>query len=273
MPRFATWNVNSLKVRQDRVVQWLSDISPDIVCLQETKLADSAFPQLAFEALGFDAVHHGEGRWNGVAMLSRQGLDNVSFGFADGLEPDSEARIMTATSDGITVINVYVPNGRVVGSDHYAYKLSWLERLGADVDAVAEPGDPVIVAGDFNVAPSDADVYDPVAFEGETHVSPSRSEPPSRRWIDRGLSDVFRLQHPEAVKVFSWWDYRRGDFHEGRGCASTSSSPRRRSPSASSGASSTATPARASCRATTFPSSSTSPTQRAGHRRVFGSFL
>ncbi len=140
MPRFATWNVNSLKVRQDRVVQWLTDIAPDIVCLQETKLADGAFPQLAFEALGFTAVHHGEGRWNGVAMLSRKGLDNVSFGFADGLEPDSEARIMTATSDGITVVNVYVPNGRVVGSDHYAYKLSWLERLGAHVDAVVEPG-------------------------------------------------------------------------------------------------------------------------------------
>ena len=171
MPRFATWNVNSLKVRQDRVVQWLSDIAPDIVCLQETKLADSAFPQLAFEALGFTAVHHGEGRWNGVAMLSRKGLDNVSFGFADGLEPDSEARIMTATSDGITVVNVYVPNGRVVGSDHYAYKLSWLERLGAHVDAVVEPGAAVIVAGDFNVAPTDADVYDPVAFEGETHVT------------------------------------------------------------------------------------------------------
>jgi exodeoxyribonuclease III len=216
MPRFATWNVNSLKVRQDRVVQWLSDISPDIVCLQETKLADSAFPQLTFEALGYSAVHHGEGRWNGVAMLSRNGLDNVSFGFADGLEPDSEARIMTATCDGITVVNVYVPNGRVVGSDHFAYKLSWLERLGAHVDAVTTPGDAVIVAGDFNVAPTDTDVYDPVAFEGETHVTePERAAVAAL--IDRGLSDVFRLQHPAAEKVFSWWDYRRGDFHEGRG--------------------------------------------------------
>ena len=216
MPRFATWNVNSLKVRQDRVEQWLSDISPDIVCLQETKLADSAFPQLAFEALGFTAVHHGEGRWNGVAMLSRSGLDNVSFGFADGVEPDPEARLMTASCDGITVVNVYVPNGRVVGSDHFEYKLNWLERLGAHVDTVTEPGDAVIIAGDFNVAPTDADVYDPVAFEGETHVTDAERERLGAL-VGRGLSDVFRLQHPDAAKVFSWWDYRRGDFHEGRG--------------------------------------------------------
>jgi exodeoxyribonuclease-3 len=216
MPRFATWNVNSLKVRQDRVVQWLEDISPDIVCLQETKLADSAFPQLTFEALGFTAVHHGEGRWNGVAMLSRAGLENVSFGFADGLEPDSEARLMTATSDGITIINVYVPNGRVVGSEHYEYKLSWLERLGNHVDTVTARGDAVIVAGDFNVAPTDADVYDPAAFEGETHVTDAERESVTAL-VDRGFTDVFRSQHPDAPKVFSWWDYRRGDFHEGRG--------------------------------------------------------
>jgi exodeoxyribonuclease-3 len=216
MPRFATWNVNSLKVRQDRVTQWLEDISPDIVCFQETKLADAAFPQLAFEALGYTAVHHGEGRWNGVALLSRLGLDNVSFGFADGVEPDSEARLMTATCDGITVVNVYVPNGRVVGSEHYEYKLSWLQRLANHVDTVATPATPVIIAGDFNVAPTDADVYDPVAFEGETHVTePERASVDAL--IERGFRDVFRLQHPDATKAFSWWDYRRGDFHEGRG--------------------------------------------------------
>jgi exodeoxyribonuclease-3 len=216
MRRFATWNVNSLKVRQERVTQWLADISPDIVCFQETKLADAAFPQLAFEALGYTAVHHGEGRWNGVAMLSRRGLDNASFGFADGVEPDSEARLMTATCDGITVVNVYVPNGRVVGSEHYEYKLSWLQRLANHVDTVATPGAPVIIAGDFNVAPADADVYDPEAFEGETHVTePERASVTAL--VERGFRDVFRLRHPDAPKVFSWWDYRRGDFHEGRG--------------------------------------------------------
>ena len=128
--RFATWNVNSLKVRQERVEQWLADVAPDVVCMQETKLADDAFPQLTFEAMGYSAAHHGEGRWNGVAILSRRGLDDVSFGFADGAEPDSEARIMTARCDGITVVTVYVPNGRALDADHYSYKLAWLDRLG-----------------------------------------------------------------------------------------------------------------------------------------------
>jgi exodeoxyribonuclease-3 len=214
--RFSTWNVNSLNVRQQRVEQWLDDIAPDIVCMQETKLADDAFPQLSFEALGYSAVHHGEGRWNGVAILSRKGLDEVSFGFADGGDHDAEARLMTARCDGITVINVYVPNGREVGADHYQYKLAWLERLGAHVDAVVTPGDAVIIAGDFNIAPTDADVYDPAAFEGATHVSePERAR--LQALEQRGFVDVFRHHHPDATRVFSWWDYRRGDFHEGRG--------------------------------------------------------
>jgi exodeoxyribonuclease III len=214
--RFASWNINSLKVRQERLEQWLGDVAPDVVCLQETKLADDAFPQLAFEALGYSGAHHGEGRWNGVALLSRVGLEDVSFGFADGELPDSEARLMTATCDGVKVVNVYVPNGRAVGSAHYDYKLTWLDRLGAHLDAITTPGDSVIVAGDFNIAPTDVDVYDPAAFEGATHVS----EPERQRLAaleGRGLSDVFRLQHPDAVRTFSWWDYRRGDFHEGRG--------------------------------------------------------
>src|SRR5215217_200769 len=160
--RFATWNINSLNVRQERVEQWLADVQPDVVCFQETKIADTAFPQLAFEAMGYSAAHHGEGRWNGVAILSRSGLEDVSFGFADGVEPDSEARLMTARCDGVTIVTIYAPNGRVVGSDHYAYKLSWFDRLGSHLDTVTSPGDAVIVAGDFNVAPADVDVYDPV---------------------------------------------------------------------------------------------------------------
>jgi exodeoxyribonuclease III len=216
MPRFATWNINSLKVRQERVEQWLSDIRPDIVCFQETKIADSAFPQLAFESLGYSAAHHGEGRWNGVAILSRSGIEDVSFGFADGVEPDSEARLMTARCDGITIVSIYAPNGRAVGSEHYQYKLSWFERLGSHLDAVTSPGDAVIVAGDFNIAPADVDVYDPAAFEGETHVTKAEREHLGAL-LDRGFSDIFRQQHPDAERVFSWWDYRRGDFHEGRG--------------------------------------------------------
>jgi exodeoxyribonuclease III len=216
MTRFATWNINSLKVRQERVEQWLSDIRPDIVCFQETKIADSAFPQLAFESLGYSAAHHGEGRWNGVAILSRSGIEDVSFGFADGVEPDSEARLMTARCDGITIVSIYAPNGRAVGSEHYQYKLSWFERLGSHLDAVTSPGDAVIVAGDFNIAPADVDVYDPAAFEGETHVTKAEREHLGAL-LDRGFSDIFRQQHPDAERVFSWWDYRRGDFHEGRG--------------------------------------------------------
>lgn len=213
--RFATWNVNSLNARQERVEQWLADVAPDVLCLQETKLADSAFPQLSFEAAGYAAAHHGEGRWNGVAILSRAGLDDVSCGFADDDEPDNEARLMTAMCDGIVVVNVYVPNGRALDADHYQYKLRWLDRLAAHVDAVA--GDrPVIVAGDFNIAPADVDVYDPQAFVGETHVSePERAK--LAALMDRGLIDVFRHVHPDAARVYSWWDYRRGDFHQGRG--------------------------------------------------------
>jgi len=215
--RFATWNVNSLNVRQERVESWLADVQPDVVCLQETKLADAAFPQLTFEAAGYSAAHHGEGRWNGVAILSRRGLDDVSFGFADDDEPDAEARLMTAQCDGITIVNVYVPNGRALDADHYRYKLRWLDRLGAHVDTVGDGGaKPVLIAGDFNIAPADADVYDPAAFEGETHVS----QPERDRLValqGRGLTDVFRHVHPDASRVYSWWDYRRGDFHQGRG--------------------------------------------------------
>jgi exodeoxyribonuclease-3 len=214
--RFATWNINSLNVRQERVEQWLADVQPDVVCMQETKIPDTAFPQLAFEAMGYSAAHHGEGRWNGVAILSRVGLDDVSFGFADGGEPDSEARLMTARCDGITVVTVYVPNGRALDADHYQYKLAWLDRLPAHLDAVSRRDDALILAGDFNIAPTDDDVYDPAVFVGQTHVSPPERER-LQALLDRGLTDEFRHVHPNARQVYSWWDYRRGDFHEGRG--------------------------------------------------------
>ena len=214
--RIATWNVNSLKARLERVEEWLAQVQPDVLCMQETKLADTASPAMTFQSLGYETVHVGEGRWNGVAILSRVGLDGVSFGFADDAEPDAEARLMTARCDGITVVTVYVPNGRSLDADHYQYKLAWLDRLGAHLDAVAPNGTPVIVAGDFNIAPTDDDLYDPAAFVGQTHVSPPEREK-LQALLDRGLTDEFRHVHPDAAKVFSWWDYRRGDFHEGRG--------------------------------------------------------
>lgn len=213
--RIATWNVNSLKVRLPRVEEWLADVAPDVVCLQETKLADDAFPALTFQALGYDSVHHGQGQWNGVAILSKVGITDVVANFADGAPPDAEARLITARCGGVQVTSVYVPNGRALDHDHYRYKLAWLERLRAHLDATAAPDDDVVVTGDFNIAPTDADVYDPVKFVGATHTSPAEREA-LQRLCDWGLEDVFRRHH-QADRLYSWWDYRAGDFHQGRG--------------------------------------------------------
>jgi exodeoxyribonuclease-3 len=213
--RLATWNINSLKVRLTRLEEWLTEVQPDIVCLQETKVADAAFPALTFSALGYDAAHHGQGQWNGVSILSRVGIADVQAGFAVGIEPDVDARLISATCGDLRVHSVYVPNGRAVGHEHYLYKLSWLERLRAHVAATAQPSDAVVIAGDFNVAADDRDVYDPAKFEGETHVTPPEREALAalQAW---GFDDVFR-RHYDTGGMFSWWDYRAGDFHQGRG--------------------------------------------------------
>jgi exodeoxyribonuclease-3 len=214
--RLATWNVNSLNARQERVEEWLADAQPDVVCLQETKLADSAFPALAFAGLGYEAAHHGEGRWNGVAILSRVGLDDVVAGFADGAPADDEARLLTATCGGVRVMSVYVPNGRSLDHEHYQYKLRWLDRLLGHLDAVADPSAPTAVCGDFNIAPTDLDVWDPAAVHGATHVSePERAA--LGRLLDWGLADLFRERFPDVERLYSWWDYRAGSFHKGLG--------------------------------------------------------
>ncbi|MDE3205168.1 MAG: exodeoxyribonuclease III [Acidobacteriota bacterium] len=213
--RIATWNVNSLKVRMPRVEEWISYARPDVLCLQETKLSDAAFPHMAFSALGYESVHHGSGQWNGVAILSRVGIDDPVAGFASHLEADPDTRIITATCGGVTVSSVYVPNGRSLDSDHYAYKLAWLERLRDHVDALGRPDGEVAVCGDFNIAPSDADVWDPAAFSGSTHVSQPEREALARleEW---GLVDAFRRRYPDD-RLYTYWDYRAGDFHEHRG--------------------------------------------------------
>lgn len=216
MARIVSWNVNSLNARQERVQQWLADIAPDVLCMQETKLGDEAFPAMAFAAAGYDSAHHGQGRWNGVAILSRVGLDDVVCGFADGIEPDPDARLITARCGGVVVVNGYIPNGRALDDPHYQYKLSWLDRLDAHLDAVTTADDDVIVVGDFNIAPADIDVYDPKAFVGSTHTSAAERAALARLEA-RGLVDVFRHRYPDAPKLYSWWDYRRGDFHQGRG--------------------------------------------------------
>jgi exodeoxyribonuclease-3 len=213
--RIATWNVNSLNVRLDRVGEWLAAARPDVVCMQETKLPDEMFPRLVFQTWGYDVVHHGHNQWNGVAIASKVGIDDVVEGFAAGIEPDGDARLITATCGGLRVTSVYAPNGRAVGHEHYHYKLGWYDRLRSHLDAVAAPDDAVAVMGDFNIAPRDEDVWDPVAFEGETHVTPPERERLAAL-IDWGLVDVFRELRPEPG-LYSWWDYRAGKFHKGEG--------------------------------------------------------
>lgn len=210
----ATWNVNSLKARLPRVQAWISDVQPDVVLMQETKMTDKAFPALTFSEMGYESAHFGQGQWNGVAVLSKVGLNNPRSNFVVG-EPDSEARIITADCAGVTVVSVYVPNGRALDHDHYQYKLRWMAQLRDHVAALAQPDDSVVVAGDFNIAPTDDDVYDPAKLVGSTHVSEAEREVLARLcgW---GLSDLFRMHRPEP-KLFSWWDYRGGDFHKGHG--------------------------------------------------------
>jgi exodeoxyribonuclease-3 len=212
--RIATWNVNSLKARMERVEAWLIDVAPDVVCLQETKLADGAFPALAFQTLGYESVHHGEGRWNGVAILSRVGIDDVVTGFGPG-DPDPEARLVWATCGGLRMASAYVPNGRALDHDHYRYKLTWLANLRHRLDDAESAAAPVVVAGDFNIAPTDDDVWDAAEFTDATHTSPAERRA-LQDLVDWGLVDTFRLVNPESG-LYSWWDYRAGRFHKHEG--------------------------------------------------------
>lgn len=211
--RIATWNVNSVKQRVPRLLPWLDERQPDVLCLQETKLTDDAFQQLLGEELagrGYALTCHGEAQWNGVAILSRLGLEDVVAGIpgAPGF-PDPEARALSATCGGIRVHSVYVPNGRTPDSDHYRYKLDWLAALRETVGA--GPLD-AILCGDMNIAPTDADVFDPSAYAEQTHVTP-----PERAALAElqalGLHDVVREHWPQE-RVFTYWDYRAGMFHQ-----------------------------------------------------------
>jgi len=212
--RLVTWNVNSLGARLPLVLEWMQVAQPDIVCLQETKQTDDAFPAGAFADLGYQAAHHGDGRWNGVAIVSRVGLEQVARGF--GTEEDEQGcRIVAATCGGVRVHSVYVPNGRSLESEHFGLKLAWLARLRSYLDQSCDPARDVAVCGDFNVAPHDSDVWDPAHFAGMTHVSPPERQA-LQQVMEWGLVDVFQRCHPDGG-VFSWWDYRAGAFHQGHG--------------------------------------------------------
>jgi exodeoxyribonuclease III len=213
--RAATWNVNSLKMRLEKVLGWIESAQPDILLMQETKLLDDSAPIVPFRMAGYDLLHHGEGRWNGVAIASRLGIEDVSFGF-EGHGPDAQgARFLSARCGGTRVITIYAPNGRELNTPFYAAKLDWYDRLFVWLEANARAGDDVILGGDFNIAPTDLDVYDPLVYIGTTHTSPAERER-FQRLLEWGLVDAFRLHHPEPGR-FTWWDYRAGHFHKGFG--------------------------------------------------------
>jgi exodeoxyribonuclease-3 len=224
--RIATWNVNSLKARLPKVLWWLERARPDVLLLQETKLLDDGETRPELERLGYSVAHHGEGAWNGVAIASRVGLGDVVANFGVPLgqpatpdvhddEPLHEARMISAVCGGVRVVSVYAPNGRTVGSIYYDAKLAWFRRLARWLQETRQPGEPLLVGGDFNVAPDDRDVWDPKLCHGGTHVSPPEREAFADllRW---GLEDAYRARHPEGDR-YTWWDYRAGQFHKNYG--------------------------------------------------------
>ena len=213
--RIATWNVNSLTARLPRVEEWLRYARPDVLCMQETKQDDASFPHEVFASLGYDTAHHGNGRWNGVAIASRVGLDQVATGLGS-VDDDQGTRLVAAECGGVRVVSVYVPNGRSLDSDQYTAKLAWLARLRELLDETTSASSKVAVCGDFNVAPEDRDVWNPAEFVGSTHVSE-----PERAALGRleqwGLADVFRRLYPDDDELYTWWDYRAGNFHKHKG--------------------------------------------------------
>jgi len=224
--RIATWNVNSLKARLDKVEWWLARARPDVLLMQETKLADTEAPGEVFRRAGYALAHHGEGRWNGVAIASRGSIEDVVTNFGEPLrpartddvgddEPFAEARMVSAVCGGIRVVCLYAPNGRIVGSTFYEAKLAWFDRLARWLAEAVDPSQPLVLGGDLNVAPADIDVWDARACHGGTHVSgPERKA--FARLCEWGLVDVYRRHHPEPGR-YTWWDYRAGNFHKNFG--------------------------------------------------------
>jgi exodeoxyribonuclease III len=224
--RIATWNVNSLRARLEKVGWWLERARPDVLLMQESKLADARAPVDEFRAAGYELAHHGEGQWNGVAIASRVGIGDVVTNFGEPLraartpevgddEPLAEARMLAATCGGVRVVSVYAPNGRSVGSSFYEAKLVWYDRLSQWLERAADPAEPLVLGGDLNIAPEDQDVWDPDACHGGTHVSPREREA-FARLCGWGLVDAYRLLHAEPGR-YTWWDYRAGAFHKNWG--------------------------------------------------------
>jgi exodeoxyribonuclease-3 len=224
--RITTWNVNSLKMRLERVLGWLERAQPDVLLMQETKLADAAVPIEPFAQRGYELVHHGEGGWNGVAIASRVGIAEVVTNFGMPLraadtpetpddEPLREARMISAVCGDTRVVSIYAPNGRTLGSVYYRAKLTWYQALLGWLRDTRDPHERLVIGGDYNVAPADIDVWDAAACHGGTHVSePERAA--FGQLLDWGLVDSYRKHHGE-LKRFSWWDYRAGCFQKNYG--------------------------------------------------------
>jgi exodeoxyribonuclease-3 len=229
--RIATWNVNSLKARLEKVEWWLERAAPDVLLMQETKLGDDDAPVLPFRMAGYELLHHGEGRWNGVAIASRVGIEDVVTNFGDGpvrnsgpgaapmgeedVDPFDEARMVSAVCGGVRVASVYAPNGRVVDSPWYLGKLRWFERLARWLAETQDPAAPLLIGGDYNVAPTDEDVWNAERAHGGTHVSePERTA--FRALLAWGLVDTWRAANP-SLRRFTWWDYRAGNFQRNEG--------------------------------------------------------
>ena len=224
--RIATWNVNSLKARLERVSGWLERVKPDVLLMQETKLTDADAPFAELSRQGYELSHHGEGRWNGVAIASRIGTSDVVTNFGAPLQahtaadagddqPLAEARMIAARCGGVRVVSIYAPNGRMLGTPFYRAKLEWFGRLLRWCRESGDPNEALVIGGDYNVAPADADVWDASACHGGTHVSAEERQALAelRAW---GLVDAYRHLHPEQHR-FTWWDYRAGCFHKNQG--------------------------------------------------------
>jgi exodeoxyribonuclease-3 len=238
--RIATWNVNSMKARLEKVEWWLERAAPDVLLMQETKLSDADAPLMTFQMAGYQLVHHGEGRWNGVAIAARDGieLDEPITNFGDGpvrnsgagapanldeedFNPFDEARMLSVRvtpkgGDPIRMVSLYAPNGRVVDSPFYEGKLRWFERARRWLDETQDPKEALLLGGDLNVAPTDEDVWAAARAHGGTHVSP-KERAAFRSWLEWGLRDSFRDLQPKATGRFTWWDYRAGNFHKNFG--------------------------------------------------------
>jgi exodeoxyribonuclease-3 len=213
--KIATWNINSVRSRIDRLVAWLSSAQPDVLCLQELKCTDEQFPYAEVQAAGFHAEVFGQKTYNGVALISKQKPAAVQRNLEDGVD-DEQARVIAGTFGGVRVIGVYAPNGQSITSPAYQYKLEWYARLRASLKARHMPEDKVVLCGDMNVAPEPIDVWDPPLFEGQTLFTVPEREAWKATCESLGLVDLYRAKHPEPGK-YSWWDYRMLGFPKNRG--------------------------------------------------------